>query len=112
RHYVGEHQHDSGRASVRSEYFRCAHTVDRSGGRAKYPGWRGHQRILEQRYDRLANSCDQRCCWRNEHELLAKIWGTIEGAPAAGSTFIINAASTSGTTATLNIRRGSGCTLN
>jgi len=42
----------------------------------------------------------------------AKIWGTIEGAPVAGSTFIINAASTSGTTATLNIRRGSGCTLN
>jgi hypothetical protein len=42
----------------------------------------------------------------------AKIYGTIEGAPVAGSTFIINAASTSGTTATLNIRRGSGCTLN
>jgi hypothetical protein len=42
----------------------------------------------------------------------AKIWGTIEGAAAAGSTFIINAASTSGTTATLNIRRGSGCYLN
>ena len=42
----------------------------------------------------------------------AKIWGTIEGAATAGSTFIINAASTSGTTALLNIRRGSGCTLN
>ena len=42
----------------------------------------------------------------------AKIWGTIEGAPVAGSTFIINAASTSGTTASLNIRRGSGCYLN
>lgn len=42
----------------------------------------------------------------------AKIWGTIEGAPTAGSTFIINAASTSGTTATLNIRRGSACYLN
>lgn len=41
----------------------------------------------------------------------AKIWGTIEGAPTAGSTFIINAASTSGTTATLNIRRGSSCIL-
>jgi hypothetical protein len=42
---------------------------------------------------------------------LAKIWGTIEGSPIAGATFIINAASTSGTTATLNIRRGSACTL-
>jgi hypothetical protein len=42
----------------------------------------------------------------------AKIWGTIEGAAVAGSTFIINAASTSGTTASLNIRRGSGCYLN
>lgn len=41
----------------------------------------------------------------------AKIWGTIEGAPVAGSTFIINAASTSGTTANLNIRRGSSCTM-
>ena len=41
----------------------------------------------------------------------AKIWGTIEGAPVAGATFIINAASTSGTTASLNIRRGSGCKL-
>lgn len=39
------------------------------------------------------------------------ISGTIEGAPTAGSTFIINAASTSGTTATLNIRRGSSCHL-
>jgi hypothetical protein len=42
----------------------------------------------------------------------AKIWGTIEGAAVAGSTFIINAAATSGSTATLNIRRGSGCSLN
>lgn len=41
----------------------------------------------------------------------AKIWGTIEGAPTAGSTFIINAAATSGTTANLNIRRGSACKL-
>lgn len=41
----------------------------------------------------------------------AKIWGTIEGAPVAGSTFIINAASTSGTTANLNIRRGSACKM-
>jgi hypothetical protein len=41
----------------------------------------------------------------------AKIWGTIEGAPTAGSNFIINAASTSGTTATLNVRRGSSCKL-
>lgn len=41
----------------------------------------------------------------------AEIWGTIEGAPTAGSTFIINAASTSGTTATLNIRRGSSCVM-
>jgi hypothetical protein len=39
------------------------------------------------------------------------VWGTIEGAPAAGSTFLINAASTSGTTATLNIRRGSCATV-
>lgn len=42
----------------------------------------------------------------------AKIWGTIEGAPVAGSTFIIDAAALSNTTSTLNIRRGSGCTLN
>lgn len=42
----------------------------------------------------------------------AKMYGTIEGAPTAGSTFIIDAAATNGTTATLNIRRGSGCTLN
>lgn len=41
----------------------------------------------------------------------ARIWGTIEGSPTAGATFIINAASTSGTTATLNIRRGSACKL-
>lgn len=41
----------------------------------------------------------------------AKIWGTIEGSPTAGATFIINAASTSGTTASLNIRRGSSCKL-
>ncbi len=41
----------------------------------------------------------------------AKMWGTIEGAAIAGSTFIIDAASTSSTTALLNIRRGSGCTL-
>lgn len=41
----------------------------------------------------------------------AKIWGTIEGAAVAGSTFIINAASTSGVTASLNIRRGAGCDL-
>jgi hypothetical protein len=41
----------------------------------------------------------------------AKIWGTIEGSPTAGATFIINAASTSGTTASLNIRRGSRCVL-
>jgi hypothetical protein len=41
----------------------------------------------------------------------AKIWGTIEGANTAGSTFIIDAAATSGTTANLNIRRGSGCTM-
>ena len=41
----------------------------------------------------------------------AKISGTIEGSPTAGATFIINAASTSGTTASLNIRRGSACKL-
>jgi hypothetical protein len=41
----------------------------------------------------------------------AKIWGTIEGSPTAGATFIINAASTSGTTASLVIRRGSSCSL-
>jgi hypothetical protein len=41
----------------------------------------------------------------------ADIWGTIEASPTAGATFIINAASTSATTATLNIRRGSSCQL-
>lgn len=41
----------------------------------------------------------------------ARIWGTIEGAPTAGATFIINAASTSGTTASLNVRRGGSCKL-
>lgn len=41
----------------------------------------------------------------------ARIWGTIEGAAVAGSTFIINAAATSGSTANLNIRRGSRCTM-
>jgi hypothetical protein len=41
----------------------------------------------------------------------AKIWGTIEGAAAAGSTFIIDAAALSSVTSTLNVRRGSGCLL-
>lgn len=42
----------------------------------------------------------------------AKMWGTIEGAAVAGSTFIIDAAALSSVTSTLNIRRGSGCYLN
>ena len=41
----------------------------------------------------------------------AKIWGTIEGAAIAGSTFTISAAALSNTTSTLNIRRGGGCEL-
>lgn len=41
----------------------------------------------------------------------ARIWGTIEGSPTAGATFTITAAATSSTTATLNIRRGSTCSL-
>lgn len=40
-----------------------------------------------------------------------KIQGTIEGAPTAGSTFIINAAALSNTTSTLNIRRGGQCRI-
>jgi len=41
----------------------------------------------------------------------ARMWGTIEGAATAGSTFIINAAALSNTTSTVNIRRGSSCKL-
>jgi hypothetical protein len=42
---------------------------------------------------------------------LFEIYGTIEAAPTAGSTFSITGASTSGTTATVVVKRGFGCTL-